>query len=105
MPTITMLALRRIITMLRMRTMRLPCRISVILCIRCALRWSCGLFYYLGSRCHRVLFPSSYYVAALTPHHLRPSAFAHLLSSSPEHCTIYPLSPESQWPVVADNCP
>ncbi len=58
MHTITMLALRRTITLLLMRTMRLPFRISVILCIRRAPRWSCGLSYCLRSRCHRALFQS-----------------------------------------------
>jgi hypothetical protein len=55
MHTITMPALRRTITLLLMRIMRLPCRTSVILCIRRAPRWSCGLSSCLRSRCHRVL--------------------------------------------------
>jgi hypothetical protein len=58
MHTITMPALRRTITLILMRTMRLPCQTSVTLCIRCAPHWSCGLSSCLGSRCHRALFSS-----------------------------------------------
>ena len=53
-----MLALRRTIMLLRMRTLRLPCQTSVTLCISCALRWSYGLSYCPRWRCHRDLFPS-----------------------------------------------
>ena len=58
MHTITMPALPRTITLLLMRTMRLLFRTSVILCIKRAPRWSCGLSYYLCSHCHRVLSQS-----------------------------------------------
>jgi hypothetical protein len=48
--TITMLALRRTITLLRMRALRLPCQISVTLCIRYVPQWSCGLFQSLSEK-------------------------------------------------------